>query len=187
MAFLPPSTIDWAPPPPPPPPTHDTDWEPWMTRREMDWVEEGASKTVSPPPPLPPCVDVADRRSQGGSSACVALNPSVESASTPAPFETEEFLRPLPAAVSVAAPNCVENVAPMDALATGVASTLLPPPPRPTTGRCDDASEGMLSMLPNDCVIEPNDPSPIPCELCELNNGAIGSEAPCHAVSTNAS
>ena len=99
----------------------------------------------------------------------------------------KSFLR-IPPEVSVAAPNCVENVAPIDALATGVASTL-PPLPTTTVGfvgpRCEVASDGW-SPLP--CVknCDPNEPS-TPCEVCELNSGAIGSEAPCHAVSTNAS
>ena len=63
---------------------------------------------------------------------------------------------------------------------------LLPLPP-PTTvgfaGRCEVASDGW-SALP--CVVDTNEPS-TPWEVCELNSGAIGSEAPCHAVSTNAS
>ena len=46
------------------------------------------------------------------------------------------------------------------------------------------ASDGW-SALP--CVVvDANEPS-TPWEVCELNSGAIGSEAPCHAVSTNAS
>ena len=98
------------------------------------------------------------------------------------------FLR-IPREVSVAAPNCVENVAPIDALETGVASTLppLPPLPPPTTvgfaGRCEVASDGWSALAR---AVVANAPSK-PWEVCELNSGAIGSEAPCHAVSTNAS